>query len=736
MKQEHAAQGMRAFMTIWLGELVSVIGTGLTGFSLGVWVFQRTGSPTLFALIALFTTLPGILVSPVAGTLVDRWDLRKTMLFSDMGAALATLAIALLLMADRLEIWHIYVAMSVASIFTAFQRPAYKVAATLLVPQEQYAQASGLMQAGFGSQFIISPILAGLLIGPIGIQGIILVDFITFFVAVFTLMLVRIPRAAATSEGSVGKGSLLRETAQVWHYLKARPGLIGVLAVLTVGNFMISFVAVLAAPMMLTFTNPTVLGITMSTAGMGMLIGSIVLGVKGGPRRLVRGMTLCMLAGGLGVALMGLRENVVLITAACFIFFFTMPFVQGCHETILRKKVVHDIQGRMFASTSGLIMLASTLAYVLAGPLSEYLFEPLVAPGGPLAASVGSVIGTGPGRGIGLLFLVAGTLAMLVTLLGYLHPRVRNLETELPDVITDAGEPVHVPAPQPAPAQQPAVKPAAAGSPARPLHTRHDLSKEDSMNETVTGADRSIWRWGGIASLLVPIAFAWVGIFLMIDPAEQFRDERYWIFLAEQPIYTYSWRFAFFLVAILTLAIIPAIVRLVRSPDGYGEGLLQWMTVLAYLGMASLAIDCMRGIFLMKDYLITAYLTNDEMMKVAAKLAISGGTDVNSVFQFGGTGLWFITIGFLALRNARMPRTLAYFGVLTGVTYVVVLFWGLLDTFMPGTNFAIMAIIASVGGVVVAPVFHIWLGRFLLRRAAHPRVEQPVAPQQVAPAEA
>jgi DHA3 family macrolide efflux protein-like MFS transporter len=434
MSQNKAIQGMRAFLSIWVGELISIIGTGLTGFSLGVWVYQRTGSPTLFALIALFTTLPGILIAPVAGALVDRWDRRKVMFFADTGAALCTLLVAALLWTEQLEIWHIYIAMGLASICGAFQHPAYKVAATLLVPKERYGQASGMMQAGAGAQYIISPVLAGLLVGVIGIKGVVLVDFATYFFAMAALLMVRIPRAAPTEEGSAGKGSLLSEVAQCWHYLKRRPGLLGVITVLTIGNFMIAFVAVLAAPMMLAFTNPAVLGVTMSVAGTGMLVGSIVLGVTGGPKRLIRGMTLFMVAGSLGMALMGIRQHVVLITAACFVFFCTMPFVQGCYDTIIRTKVAPDIQGRMFAVTSGVIQLAATAAYLLAGPLSEYVFEPLMAPGGALAGSIGRIIGSGPGRGIALLLIVAGTLAVAVTALGYLNPHMRNMERELPDV--------------------------------------------------------------------------------------------------------------------------------------------------------------------------------------------------------------------------------------------------------------------------------------------------------------
>ncbi|NOK59268.1 MAG: putative arabinose efflux permease, MFS family [Chloroflexi bacterium AL-W] len=438
MTQSPQNHSMKAFTTIWLGELLSIIGSGITTFGLGVWIYQLTNSATLFALITLAATLPAIVISPVIGALVDRWDARRVMLFSDIGAALATLAIAILIWTDQLAIWHIYVAMGAASICNAFQQPAYQVAATMLVPKKFYASASGMMQSGMGAQYIISPVLAGSLIGLIGIHGIILIDFITFFFALFALYIVRIPRPEATAEGQKGRGSLWQEVAQSWYYLRDRPGLSRLMVIIASGNFMIGFLAVLAGPMMLSlFGSPTILGITMSVAGSGMLIGSIALAATGGPKKLVQGLFISMIIGGLGIFAMGLRPNVVLITASCFTFFLMMPIGRGCFETLLRLKVVPDMQGRMFSFTRMIAMFSTTLAYVAAGPLTDQVFEPLMRADGPLASSIGQIIGVGPGRGIGLLLIISGALIVVITAAGYSSTRVRRIEEELPDVVAD-----------------------------------------------------------------------------------------------------------------------------------------------------------------------------------------------------------------------------------------------------------------------------------------------------------
>jgi hypothetical protein len=437
---------MRVFLLIWSGQLVSLIGSGLTGFALGVWVYQRTGSATQFALISLFTMLPSIAISPLAGALVDRWDRRWAMILSDSGAALSTLAIALLLIAGRLQVWQIYVAMTISSAFSAFQWPAYSAATTLLVPKRHLGRASGMVQFGQAVGQIASPALAGALVATIQVQGVILIDFATFVFAVLTLLFARVPRPKATAEGAAGKGSLLREAGYGWSYILARPGLLGLLIVFAATNFSTGVVSVLFTPMILSLTNATVLGTLLSIAGLGMLAGSLLMSAWGGPRRRVYGVLAFECLMGVCVIFGGAQVSIPLIAVAVFGYFFSIPIVDGSSQAIWQSRTAPDVQGRVFAVRRMIAWSSLPLAYLIAGPLADHVFEPLLATGGPLAGSVGRLIGVGPGRGIGLLFIVMGVLNMLVPLAGYLYPRLRLVEDELPEVVTDTGEPVVAPA--------------------------------------------------------------------------------------------------------------------------------------------------------------------------------------------------------------------------------------------------------------------------------------------------
>lgn len=437
MTQQSVTKGMPTFLVIWIGQVVSFIGSGLTNFALGVWVYQLTGSVTQFALISMFIVLPGVLVSPFAGALVDRWDRRWAMIFSDIGSGVVILCIALLLAAGRLEIWHIYLALLIRSTFGAFRWPAYSAAIPLLVPKQQLGRVNGMVQMGQALGPVISPLAAGVLITAIHVEGVILVDVATFVLALLTLLVVRLLKPKRVNRSATGRGSLLKEVGEGLRYLKQRPGLLGLMLLFAVINFMVGIVSVLATPLVLSFATASVLGTVIGIGGMGMLVGSVVLSIWGGPKRRIMGVLGFTMLAGFCITLGGLRPSAVIITVAAFVFYFCFPIISGSSQAIWQSKVALDLQGRVFALRNMIAMSCMPLAYLVAGSLSDYVFEPLMAESGPLASSVGSVIGVGPGRGIGLLFIVLGLLTMIAAAAGYSYSHIRLVESELPDAIPD-----------------------------------------------------------------------------------------------------------------------------------------------------------------------------------------------------------------------------------------------------------------------------------------------------------
>ncbi len=437
MAQEKNTGGIRTFVIIWFGQLISLIGSGLTGFAVGVWVFQDTGSVTLFSIILLATMLPAIFLAPVAGVMVDRWDRRWTMIWADTGAALCTLTIAGLLYFDALQIWHIYVLVALSSSTAAFHFPAYTAATTMLVPQEHLGRAGGLSQLAGAMAQLVPPLLAGILIVTIGLEGVLLVDLVTFLVAVTATLLIQIPNPERTSEPEE-QGSILKEATYGWRYIAARPGLVGLLIFFAITNFGIGFTQVLLTPLVLSFASAAVLGTIVSVHGAGLLVGGLLMSSWGGPKRRVNGVLGFGLLLGLGMMITGLRPSIVLIAVGSFISMFAAPIINAASQAIWQTKVAPDVQGRVFSTRLMIAWSSIPISYLLAGSLSDGVFVPMLVEGGSLADSVGRIIGVGPGRGIGLMYLILGFFPVIASVIGYLNPRLRLLEDELPDAIPAA----------------------------------------------------------------------------------------------------------------------------------------------------------------------------------------------------------------------------------------------------------------------------------------------------------
>lgn len=424
---------MRVFLVVWGGQFVSLVGTALTGFALSIWVYLETGSATKLSFVLLASQLPQIVFTPIAGALVDRWDRRWAMILADTGAGIGTMAIALLLFTDNLQIWHLYIALGFSGIFQSFQWPAYSAATTLLVSKEQYGRASGLVQMAEAAGQVIAPAIAGLLLAFGGLETVIFIDVVSFLVAVTTLLAVRFPKAEVSAAGAAGSGSLLSEAKYGWTYIKDRHGLAALLWYFASVNLVFGFVGVLIFPLVLGFADEVAMGNAFTFAGLGMVAGSLVMSAWGGPKRRVHGVLGGDVVLGLALIVVGLKPSIMLIAVGGALAFFVLPIANGSSQALWQAKVEPDVQGRVFAVRRVLAQIAGPVAMIMAGPLADRVFEPLLQEDGALADSVGSVIGVGPGRGIAFLFIILGGLSMVFTMIAYLYPRLRNLEDEIPD---------------------------------------------------------------------------------------------------------------------------------------------------------------------------------------------------------------------------------------------------------------------------------------------------------------
>lgn len=422
---------MRPFLVLWAGQLVSGVGSGLTGFALPVWIYQRTGSAEAFGILFFAAMAPGILLSPFAGALVDRWDRRRVLIASDGAAALMTVAVAALVLTDTFELWHLVAVSALASAVGSFQYPAFAGALAVLVPARHYTRAAGMMQTADALTGIFVPLVAGVLVTTVGLGGILVLDVATFLVAAGALLLVRIPNPPVAEGGAPG---IVAAAMEGWRFVRARPGLFALLVYFPVVNLGSGMINPLFGPLVLSFATPAELGAVLSAGSVGMLLGGLAMSTWGGPKRRIRGVIWGQMLICLCLVLVGLRPSLPLVAAGLFLTLLLSPAAQACSQAIWLSRTPPEMVGRVFAIRRMLSMSTIPLAALAAGPLAERVFDPLLAPGGALAGSAGRMLGTGPGRGIGLMYLGIAAFILAATVVLYLNPRVRAIEDELPDV--------------------------------------------------------------------------------------------------------------------------------------------------------------------------------------------------------------------------------------------------------------------------------------------------------------
>jgi MFS family permease len=437
MTNQPPAQRLRTFLIIWIGQLVSLVGSQLTGFALGVWVYDQTRSVSLLAITQIAFFAPQVILSPLAGVLADRWDRRTVMILSDLGAGLGVLTTAFLYLTNRLQPWMVVPINTWMASFSVLMWPAYTASITLLIPREQYGRANGFVQLGEALTQIAGPALAGVLYVSIHLGNLALIDFASYLFSVVLLILfVRIPRPPHTEEGHRAKGSVWQEIRFGWNYINVRKGLLSLLLFFLAINFLNGIMNPLFTPLILDNWKPNVLGYLSTIMGVGMLAGTLVMSAWGGGKRKVYTLLGAGAIGSLFLSAVGLRISIPLLAVCGFGFMFTLPLMNASSQAIWQAKVAPDVQGRVFAVRRTIAWSSQIVAPLLAAPLADYVFKPGMAEGGMLASLLGPMVGAGANHGIGVLISFLGLLSIAVCVTAFFNRSIRNVEIDLPDHVT------------------------------------------------------------------------------------------------------------------------------------------------------------------------------------------------------------------------------------------------------------------------------------------------------------
>ena len=428
-----AFQGERAFWAVSSAQLVSSVGSGMTRFGLSLWVLSETGDVTAYTALLFFAFLPIGLGSLVAGPLVDRLDRRRVMLVANALPSISTLAVAGLYFTDRLEIWHLFIALSANGFANSFILPAFEASVPLMMPREKLGSAAGFTQMILALETIAAPALAGLVISLAGLGALFLIDFGTFAFALAALLTARIPNPVHADDHE--HEPVFKAFRTGLRYVRQRPPLRRLFVLVT--SLMLvnaGFGFALCTPLVMSFAGERAAGLVMSSFGVGALIGGGLLAATGGPKRRMDGILAGLVFAAFSSWIIAAREDVWIVALGVTAVGATFMFVMGLVRVILQEKVESSILGRVASLRLALGTIAQVTGIALAGPVAEALFEPLMAPGGALAASVGALLGTGAGRGIALMYGLIGVAMLAVAALAFASGGIRRLEDELPDI--------------------------------------------------------------------------------------------------------------------------------------------------------------------------------------------------------------------------------------------------------------------------------------------------------------
>ncbi|WP_155981243.1 MFS transporter [Nocardia sp. BMG111209] len=429
--------GFRAFVILWCGQFLSLIGSGLSGFALGVYVYQITGSATTLGLIFALAALPFLLASPFAGALVDRWGAGRALLLGNSGALLVMLTLAALLHTGAFAPWQMIVIVAALSMVSALTAPAFDAAVPLLVPKDRIGRANGMRLVALATSQGLGPVIAGFLLLAIGIDGIVLIDCVSFGCGILSLLFVTIPRVRPQdATTAVGLSTLLADFRAAWRYIAARRGLVALLVFMAALEFCAGFVDLLINPLVLAFASAGALGAVLSIGGAGMIAASVAMTVWNGPRRRIRALLGFSMLLAAATVLGSLRPSLPLVALAAVSFLGGLAVVIACNRAIWQTKVEPQLLGRAMALQGMVASVPQLIAFALAGWISGHVFLPLAGRQQVRAPLLPVLVGHGPDRGYALLLMTIGILLAVCVTAAWQYPRLRHLEDELPDVTT------------------------------------------------------------------------------------------------------------------------------------------------------------------------------------------------------------------------------------------------------------------------------------------------------------
>lgn len=399
--KKYKLSGMQIFKLIWFGQFISIMGTAMTRFALIIWAYEQAGTATTTALLGFFSYLPYILLCPLAGVIVDRFSRKKILILSDLCAGLMTVILFLLYKSGNLEVWHLFLAEAIASSFEAFQIPAFSSTISMLISKENYIKASGMRSFSTYCSTVLAPILGGIFVLKIGVNGVMLIDIVTFVVAIGIMMRVTLPNPERKSCNEETKVTLIEEMKVGFQYLRKFKGLIHLMLLYVEVNFFaaLTYFGILPAMILARSGSDRIaLASVQSALGIGGIVGSFIVSTRKGSSR---------------------KVNIIVISGIGSFLFGDLLLAIG--------RSYHWWIVGVFSTRDMMQMASMPIGFLLGGFLADHVFEPAMAASWNLSNFLSRFVGSGKGAGMAVMFLLTCICGTYVCLSGYFNKDLKDL---------------------------------------------------------------------------------------------------------------------------------------------------------------------------------------------------------------------------------------------------------------------------------------------------------------------
>lgn len=396
----------RRFFTFWFAQAVSLVGSNLAQFAITWWMTKATGSATVLATATLFAILPGVILGPLAGVLVDRWNRRLIIMVADgVGAAGAAL-LMLLFWADAIQIWHVYAITFVRALAGTFHFAAVQSSTSLMVPQEQLARVAGMNQTIQGINMVVAPPLGALLLEVLALHGMMAIDVVTALIAVGMVFLITIPQPQATTPINE-QLSILADLRTGLLYIWNWPGLFLGLCLSSLLNFLLN-PAFSLLPILVTnhFNGDALQFATLNTTlGLGYIGGGVLLSIWGGFKRRIYTAVAGIAGMSIGTLLIAFApgDGYWIAVVGIAIFGILNPIANGPFMAVMQSVVAPEMQGRFFTVMMTMSQGMAPIGLLIAGPVADAF-------------------------GVQIWFLIGSIGLIVISGIFLLTPSLRNLE--------------------------------------------------------------------------------------------------------------------------------------------------------------------------------------------------------------------------------------------------------------------------------------------------------------------